>query len=149
MCEAPCTQTADCTTPYTVCNGATCTIDLCGLALGGPPNGTLDGTCDASGQNDGTCVPTMAVGDGGAFGVCYQGGPASGQGCSLTATRATPGGLCQAGSICGVSTMGFGTQCYLLCNPTDPNAAAACNVAGFNNGCFQPTARDSQLGVCF
>jgi hypothetical protein len=119
-------------------------VNLCGTAAG---NGTLDGTCNAAGQNDGTCVGAIGL-DGGAFGLCYQGGTASGTDCAFTADRSDPSGLCAPGYFCGptLSGTGFGSECYYLCNPSDPNAASHCAGEGFSTCMAIP--RDPNIGFC-
>jgi hypothetical protein len=146
VCEFPCTTTSECPSPYTVCTGTSCTVNICGVAIGGPPNGSLDGTCNAEGTNDGTCVGAEAP-DGGAFGLCYQGGTATGSGCSIPGSRNNPGGLCEAGYFCGPSIAGgLGTECYFLCDPSSPDAGAHCESQGYSS-CFQ-VPMDPGVGFC-
>ena len=147
-CEHLCQQTSDCPTDYTVCTGSSCTLALCGIGIGGPANGTLDGTCNSEGQNDGTCFPASAN-DGGVYGICQQGGTAVGNECvsGATATRDDPGELCPAGSFCGQSNMGPGDTCYTLCNP-DKGGIESCADAGFSGGCF-PLSEDPPIGACY
>jgi hypothetical protein len=147
-CEHLCQQTSDCPTPYTVCTGTSCTLALCGIGIGGPASGTLDGTCNSEGQNDGTCFPASAN-DGGVYGICSQGGTAVGNECvsGAAATRDDPGELCPAGSFCAQSNMGPGDTCYTLCNP-DKNGIEKCADAGFSGGCF-PLSEDPPIGACY
>jgi hypothetical protein len=137
LCETPCQTASDCPILYTICQGGTCQPNLCG-GLAGPPNGTLDGTCNAIGTNDGSCVP-MLFGSG-TVGLCYQGGGAI-QACDTSATRADLADACAPDLVCLPN--GVGGQCETLCNPAlDPTT---CPGAG---PCVEPLSADPDLGIC-
>ncbi len=142
VCEYPCTQTSDCPDLHTVCTGVSCTIDLCGVAIGGPPNGTLDGPCNSEGTDDGTCVPTAPADGGQTFGICIEGGTSQ-TNCSTSATRSDLSQACAEGYICGQG-LGSSNVCYVVCNPT-----VSSSVCKSNQTCTAFDASDPELGVCY
>jgi hypothetical protein len=139
LCERPCQSLSDCPVLYTTCQGGSCQPNLCG-GLGGPPNGTLDGTCNVVSGNDGSCVPMLFGGS--TVGLCYQGGAFEGR-CDPSATRSNdPTGACAAAWVCLPAGAGNLGQCQLLCNPALPTS---CPGAG---PCVEPLGADPELGIC-
>lgn len=146
VCEYPCAQTSDCPTLYTVCTGTSCTIDLCGVALGGPPNGTLDGPCNAAGTNDGTCLPVGTNDAGVTFGICTQEGTATTD-CDAGATRSDPADACAQGFICGSpATVAGVATCYRVCDPNDMPGQTPCTP---QQNCIAFNPPDPLFGVCY
>jgi hypothetical protein len=138
LCEAPCETLDDCLMLDTACSGETCRPIFCGpQAVAGPQNGELDGTCNAIGQGDGSCLPSILNGQ--KVGLCSQGGPAQ-TNCDPDATRSDLSQACVAGDVC-LSQSGGG-QCFTLC---DPIAPAPCSPG---MACQIPVATNPRLGVC-
>ncbi len=144
VCEHPCSVTSDCPTPYTSCTGTTCTVDLCGVAIGGPPNGTLYGPCTADAVGSGTCIPASS--DGGIpWGVCEESGTATG-GCDPNATRREPSRLCAEGSLCAPAAMGGGAVCWRICQPATDGGSSDCDGG---ERCLVPDPTNPALGLCY
>ena len=116
-CERLCSTSNDCAVSSTVCAASWCTFDFCGSTPAGKDAGSGYGLpCNASGQNDGTCLPIATSQRDPAYGLCLQGGSATGT-CDPDAGRSSPGGLCGAGSYCEPFGDG-GAGCLPACNPT-------------------------------
>jgi hypothetical protein len=144
VCEYPCTQTSECPDIHTICTGVSCTVDICGVAIGGPPNGTLDGPCNSAGTDDGTCIPTAPSDGGQTFGICTEGGNSQ-TNCNTTATRSEPSELCAEGYVCGQG-LGSSNVCYQVCNPLVTSNPPVCHS---NQTCTAFDTSDPELGVCY
>jgi hypothetical protein len=116
VCLRPCSSTSDCPLSDHSCQGGFCLPNPCGDGTG---NGVLYGSCNALGQNDGTCVPHTKAGT--VSGTCVQ------SGCSLSTClvgidRTEDYALCAPGYTCIGQRNSLGT-CVRLCDPTGSNAS--------------------------
>ena len=148
VCEIPCTTTADCDLPTTVCTSGHCVQDYCDVnPLGAAAQGTYDGPCNVADAGDGTCqaqYPAINFGFGffplvsAPYGVCQLNGSvtvASGATCDGTISTKDAGALCQPEAECFNVTDSQGnptTACIGLCD-----ALAYDGGCGSGNGCFE------------
>lgn len=129
-CQFPCQQNSDCPQLYTVCNGSFCQTNLCGPGTG---NGLYGKHCNATGSNDGICVPQAVspeVGMSYTVGLCYQGGTSTRCCDSADATRCSLGEACVAGMICVDKICG--TPCSMNQNEPCPDGESD-NLGGDPN----------------
>ncbi|MHB8420039.1 MAG: hypothetical protein ACYDCL_18345 [Myxococcales bacterium] len=140
VCEYPCSTTSECPTLYTICTGTSCTVDLCGVALGGPPNGTIDGACNSEGTGDGTCIPVGTNDAGITYGICAQAGQST-TSCQTGATRSDLSQACAEGYVC---SQGGGNTCYQLCNPKTGSTPCAASQQ-----CIAFDGQNPELGICY
>ncbi len=122
-CLIRCMSSTDCTTLYTTCQGGptgVCLVSYCSAGVG------VDGgfeSCDAAGQDDGTCLPDVGAG------VCLQGGTAA------------PGDVCESQRGAGVGSADLCAP-NAACIPGGISGASHCApVCGLDGGpvCPSPT----------
>jgi hypothetical protein len=119
-CVQSCTTTSDCSVLTDTCDatGGTCTTNLCGP---GTPNGTAYyAPCDATGTDDGVCLPVTTGGaNGTTHGVCLASGSAAPYAtCSATRSGTGTSTLCSAGNYCVAlpAAAGGASACFPLCS---------------------------------
>jgi hypothetical protein len=137
VCERACQTTGDCPNLETLCMMGNCAPNFCGAHGVGPTNGELDGTCDAVGTNDGSCIPLMLNGTN--VGLCSQAGTAPTT-CNPLATRSDLGQACVAGDVCLL--LAGQANCFTMC---DHDARAPC---GSGMDCIVPLSTNPRLGIC-
>ncbi len=143
VCEAVCTPSVQCDSPFTTCVGGHCQLNACGITpVGDSAGGVFNATCNAAGSDDGTCLPQgVFLPDGGfgaSWGLCVQGGTDDG-GCQADAGRGGGAGtLCPAGSVCASEFVG----CAPACDPTVANSCDGGSCAAL------PGATSAQAGYC-
>jgi hypothetical protein len=85
--------------------------------------GTLNGTCNAAGINDGTCAAVPGQGLN-APGICLQAGGTSIGACGAF-VRCDPSEMCETDWACYGSVAGPGGNCIQLCDASGANTCPA------------------------
>jgi hypothetical protein len=109
-----CSTTADCSSLTQACDTTT---GECGQNECGPDAGTAYySSCDASGTDDGVCLPVTTGGRGGGTttGVCLETGDAGPYAACSTSRGASD--ICGAGTYC--VSIGGSSACMPLCTPS-------------------------------
>jgi hypothetical protein len=147
FCEPPCATPADCPYAGTTCVAGSCVVNFCQQSVGGPAPGAYGEPCTSVSGDDGTCLPTLALGQ--SVGVCMRAGTAS-AGCSYVFDYASvvPAGrilsadqLCPSGQVCSFPSDGGAGACAILCTPSD---------AGCPQGmvCLEQDSLIPNFGLC-
>ncbi len=128
-CAQTCTTTTDCSALTSACDTAsgTCTTNECDA------DGGYYGPCNATGVDDGVCLPVteggktvgvcLATGDAGAYSTCSD-------------SRTGTGQLCSAGNYCVAlpAAAGGASACMPLCSTTGTGAGGGTPDAGALDG---------------
>ncbi len=107
-CELPCSTTADCTNPGTICINSFCRIDSCDPNYPVSDGGSLNGPCDSIGIADGTCLDNPnSNGNSKPAQFCVRGGSAT-TNCVYAQLSSTPETSCPLGDICTAQSLLYG-----------------------------------------